>query len=69
VECRAAGGAAYLELVTELLQRARLADPVDGLWEAADMQWWFTRDPHPSDDDAVFWLDGRSPVSAVMFTR
>jgi hypothetical protein len=30
-------------LVTELLQQHRLADPVGGLWEAADLQWWFTR--------------------------
>ena len=63
------GGIAYLELVTELLQRQRLAGPVDGLWEAADLQWWFTRDPHPTDDDAVFWLDGGDPVGAVVFTR
>ena len=63
------GGIAYLELVTELLQRQRLADPVGGLWEAADLQWWFTRDPHPTDDDAVFWLDGGGPVGAVVFTR
>ena len=66
---RRAGGIAYLELVTELLQRQRLADPVGGLWEAADLQWWFTRDPHPTDDDAVFWLDGDGPVGAVVFTR
>ena len=64
-----ASGVAYLELVTELLQRQRLADPVDGLWEAADLQWWFTRDPHPTDDDAVFWLAGGGPVGAVVFTR
>lgn len=28
-------GPEYLALVTDLLQRRRLADPVDGLWEAA----------------------------------
>ena len=66
---RRAGGIAYLELVTELLQRQRLTDPVGGLWEAADLQWWFTRDPHPTDGDAVFWLDGGGPVGAVVFTR
>jgi predicted N-acetyltransferase YhbS len=69
VEQRQAGGIAYLELVTELLQRQRLADPVAGLFEAADLQWWFTRDPHPTDNDAVFWLDGGEPVGAVVFTR
>ena len=63
-------GVAYLELVTELLQRRRLADPVGGLWEAADLQWWFTRDPHPTDEDAAFWLDADGqPVVAAVFTR
>ena len=37
-------GQEYLALVTDLLQRQRLADPVAGLWEAADLQWWYTRD-------------------------
>jgi GNAT superfamily N-acetyltransferase len=64
-----AGGPTYLEMVTDLLQRQRIADPAGGIWEAADMQWWFTRDPHPSDEDAVFWLDAGVPVVAVVFTR
>lgn len=59
----------YLALVTELLQRQRLADPVAGLWEAADLQWWYTRDPHPHDTDAVVWVDGDVPVTAAVFTR
>ena len=63
-------GVAYLELVTELLQRRRVLDPVVGLWEAADLQWWYTRDPHPTDEDATFWTDGDGgPVGAVVFTR
>ncbi|HEY6745038.1 MAG TPA: GNAT family N-acetyltransferase [Mycobacteriales bacterium] len=65
-----ASGTAYLALVTDLLQRARLADPVAGLWEAADLQWWFTRDPHPADEDAAFWPDAAgTPTTAVVFTR
>lgn len=65
-----AGGPAYLGLVTELLQRQRLTHPTAGLWEAADLQWWYTRDPHPSDEDAVFWVDGDgAPVVAAVFTR
>lgn len=62
-------GLEYLELVTDLLQRQRLADPVVGLWEAADLQWWYTRDPHETDDDAVVWLDHGVPVVAAVFTR
>lgn len=65
-----ASGTAYLASVTELLQRARLADPVAGLWEAADLQWWFTRDPHPGDEDAAFWPDeDGTPATAVVFTH
>jgi GNAT superfamily N-acetyltransferase len=72
VELRAvrAGGLEYLGLVTELLQRQRVTDATAGLWEAADLQWWYTRDPHPSEEDAVFWVDGGgAPVVAAVFTR
>src|SRR5579859_3996725 len=64
-----ASGAAYLDLVTRLLQRMRVADPTSGLWEAADLQWWWRRD-RPSDRGGqVFWLDDRrDPVAAVIFT-
>jgi ribosomal protein S18 acetylase RimI-like enzyme len=66
-EVRASGRDA-LALVTELLQRARLADPDAGLWEAADLQWWW-RKPRRSDDVAqLFWLDADGPVAAVVFT-
>ncbi len=33
-----ASGLEYLALATQLLQRARLADPEAGVWEAADLQ-------------------------------
>jgi predicted N-acetyltransferase YhbS len=72
VELRAvrAAGLPYLGLATELLQRQRVTDATAGLWEAADLQWWYTRDPHPSDEDAVFWVDsGGTPVVAAVFTR
>src|SRR6478735_4300318 len=61
-------GLEYLTLVTDLLHSRRLADPLDGLWEAADLQWWYTRDPHATDSDAVVWLDGETPVAAAVFT-
>ena len=62
-------GLEYLELVTDLLQRRRLADPHAGLFEAADLQWWYTRDQHPSDRDAVVWLDGDVPTTAALVSR
>jgi GNAT superfamily N-acetyltransferase len=63
-----ASGLEYLNLATELLQRARLSDPEAGQWEAADLQWWW-RTPRASDAvDQIFWLDGDGPVAAVVFT-
>jgi ribosomal protein S18 acetylase RimI-like enzyme len=63
-----ASGLEYLALATELLQRARLADPVAGLWEAADLQWWW-RTPRGSDSiDQLFWIDDEGPVAGVVLT-
>ena len=61
--------AEYLELVTRLLRRCRLAHPTDGLWEAADLQWWW-RHPRSSDGcGQLFWLDERGePAAAVVLT-
>jgi GNAT superfamily N-acetyltransferase len=61
-----AAGFEYLELVTTLLQTARAAHPTAGVWEAADLQWWWRRDQHPDPGEATFWLDGERPVAAVV---
>ncbi len=65
---RTATGFDYLGLVTRLLQRARVEHPTAGLWEAADMQWWW-RVERPSDRiDQLFWVDeAGEPVGAVVF--
>jgi hypothetical protein len=53
-------GLEYLTLATELLQRVRLADPDAGLWEAADLQWWW-RTPRRSDQiDQRFFVDDQA---------
>jgi ribosomal protein S18 acetylase RimI-like enzyme len=59
-------GRAYLGAVTRLLQRRRLADPIGGVWEAADFQWWWRR-VRPSDElGQLFWVDGAGePIAAV----
>ena len=67
VELRASG-LESLSLATELLQRARLADPHDGIWEAGDIQWWW-RTPRRSDGvDQLYWVDADGPVAAVLLT-
>jgi ribosomal protein S18 acetylase RimI-like enzyme len=63
-----ANGLEYLALATELLQRARLADVEAGVWEAADLQWWW-RTPRRSDAiDQLFWIDDEGPVAGVVLT-
>jgi ribosomal protein S18 acetylase RimI-like enzyme len=66
-EVRAVGYEALM-LATELLQRARRADAEAGLWEAADVQWWW-RTPRRSDEvEKLFWIDNEGPVAGVLLT-
>lgn len=64
------GGLEYLDAVTTLLQRMRGAHPTDGLYEAADFQWWW-RSPRSTDDfPQVFWFDEQGrPEAAVIATE
>jgi len=63
-----ASGHEYLALATELLQRARLVDAEAGIWEAADLQWWW-RTPRRSEEiDNLFWIDDEGPVAGVVLT-
>jgi GNAT superfamily N-acetyltransferase len=50
-------GFEYLRAVTELLQRIRLASPLGGSWEAADLQWAWRKDQHTDPAAATFWFD------------
>ncbi len=62
-------GIEYLEAVTELLQRIRTAHPTAGLYQAAELQWWW-RVPRSTDGlPQLFWFDeaGR-PEAAVIAT-
>ena len=61
-------GLPYLAAVTQLLQRARVTDADAGMWEAADLQWWW-RTPRQSDGlEQAFWVDDDGPAGAVVFT-
>lgn len=62
-------GIDYLDAVTGLLQRVRNAHPTKGLFEAADMQWWW-RSPRSTDEiGQLFWFDHLArPEAAVIAT-
>jgi GNAT superfamily N-acetyltransferase len=62
-------GRDYLQVVSRLLQDARLAEPDGGLWEAADLQWWWRVDQHEDPHAQSIWFDGDTPVVGVAFTR
>ncbi len=58
-----------LQAATALLQRRRVAHPTAGLFEAADLQWWW-RSPRSTDVvPQLFWFDGEDrPVAAAIAT-
>ena len=71
-------GLPYLRLATTLLQRMRLATPAGpaggippagGIWEAADIQWWWRQERTTDRDGHLFWLDEDSePLAGVIRT-
>jgi RimJ/RimL family protein N-acetyltransferase len=62
-------GLESVETVTTLLQRNRNAHPTAGLYEAADLQWWW-RNPRSTDSvPQLFWFDELDrPETAVIAT-
>jgi hypothetical protein len=62
-------GLEYLSMVTELLQRARKVNEFDGLFEAADLQWWWRKDQHHDPRTQQFILDDRGPRAAYVITN
>lgn len=61
-----AHGSRYLELVTTLLQRMRLADATGGIWEAADVQWWSRQERATDQPGQLFWLDDSGRPEAAL---
>jgi predicted N-acetyltransferase YhbS len=61
-------GLERLNATTTVLQRARLADPLGGMWEAADVQWWW-RQPRATDQLMLpVWFDEVGAVAAAGLT-
>lgn len=57
-----------LRTATELLRRVRTAHPTAGLYEAADVNWWW-RMPRSTDTlPQLFWFDRRDRPEAAVIT-
>lgn len=50
----------YLRAATDLLQRVRNAHPTSGVWEAADLQWWWRRQRSSDCLPQLFWRDSQT---------
>lgn len=62
-------GLDYLHAVTALLQRVRSAHPTAGLYEAAELQWWWSTPRSTDNLGQLFWFDDRGrPEAAVVVT-
>jgi predicted N-acetyltransferase YhbS len=61
-------GLERLNATTTVLQRARLADPLVGFWEAADVQWWWGRSRATDELALPVWFDEVGPVGAAGLT-
>ena len=59
-------GLEYLETVTALLQRVRSAHSIKGLYEAADVQWWWNNARTTDDLGQLFWFDEAGRPEAGM---
>jgi GNAT superfamily N-acetyltransferase len=55
-------------LATKLLQRARLVVSQAGIWEAADVQWWWRKARRSDAVGQLFWMDREGPVASVLLT-
>jgi len=62
-------GIESVRTMTELLQRARNADPSVGLYQAAELQFWWSSPRSTDTFEQLFWFDdqGRPEAAAVVY--
>lgn len=59
-------GTRYVEDATVLLQRVRNAHPTKGLYEAAELQWWWRKPRSTDSHRQLFWFDDLGRPEAAM---
>ncbi len=62
-------GLEYLEAMTTLMQRVRNAHPTKGIYEAAEIEWWWSIPRSTDTFPQLFWFDDQGrPEAAVTVT-
>ncbi|MGB8858021.1 MAG: GNAT family N-acetyltransferase [Ilumatobacteraceae bacterium] len=59
-------GLDYLDGVTALLRRVRNAHPTAGLYQAAELQWWWRTSRSTDELPQLFWFDDHGLPTAAM---
>jgi predicted N-acetyltransferase YhbS len=63
-------GKEFLSAATDLLHRVRLEGPYEGLYEAADIQWWWRKENYGSiPDHQLFWFDTAGNAVACLLRQ
>ena len=47
----------YLSKVTDFMIACRGEDPLGGMWDVGDLQWWWREDLYGDVNNQVFWVD------------
>ena len=58
-----------VDTVVTLLRRSRGADPLHGLWEAADFCWWWRVERPTDTHPQLVWFEDDVPMAAVVATQ
>lgn len=61
-------GLDYLAAITSLMQRQRTSHPTAGLYQAAELSWWWSNPRSTDDFPQLFWFDddGRPEAAATI---
>ena len=59
-------GKEHLTTVTDLLQRIRREDAYAGLYEAADLQWWWRKDHAAPPEHQIYWFNEQDQAIASL---
>ena len=63
---RCYAGTDYLARATDFLSACRRADPLGGMWDAADVQWWRREDDWDKPDRQRFYLAADGTVHGML---